>query len=161
MPDADSTRVSIPFGTTVSDVGEEALKRHGFDLIHFPAYLWRKVAPRVRVEIKTIGQESADLTGCFSDHEATRTWKYAWLVADESGCLTDSDDFYQLVHVTFAAHAGDSIYSGFARCGQPPDAPLFNLALMYRKYGHGIYFAGEMLPTRWPGPSPEYIFTLP
>lgn len=162
MPDSNgTTRVSIPFGTTAIDAGEEALKRHSFDLIHFPAYLWRKVAPRVRVEIISVGQEDADLMGCFNNPEPTRTWKYARLVADERGCLTDSDDFYQLVHVTFAAYASESIYIGFTRCGQPPDTPLFSLALMYRKYGHGIYLAGEMLPTRWPGPSSEYMFTLP
>jgi hypothetical protein len=80
MPDKNgTTRVSIPFGTTASDAGEEALKRHGFDLIHFPAYLWRKVAPRVRVEIISVGQEGADLMGCFNNPEPTRTWKYARL----------------------------------------------------------------------------------
>jgi hypothetical protein len=160
MPDAPATRVSIPFGTTVTKVSDEALKKFSFDLVHFPSHLARKIAPRVRVEIMTVSHDNADLTGWFSDQDKTRAWRYARLVDDENSCLTDSDDFYQLVHKAFAVHADGLTYIGFTRCGLPPDAPLFGLALMYRKYGRGIYLAGQMLPTLWPESSSEFLFTL-
>ena len=140
-------RVSIPFGTTVADVGDAALRTHSFDLVHFPSYLRRKVAPRVRVGINNDWLDDSDLVGFFEDDHQARNWRYMSLVADEAGCLTDSDDFYRMVHAAFVANAGGSRYIGFARCGTPPDAPLFALAIMYNRYGRGLYKVGEVLPT--------------
>jgi hypothetical protein len=79
-------------------VNEEALRRHSFDLVHFKLYLERKVPPRVRVEITTDCHDDSDLRGWFEDSQHTRGWKYASLIANDTGCLTDSDDFYRMVH---------------------------------------------------------------
>lgn len=88
--------------------------------------------------------------GWFSDDQTDRGWKYALLIADDSGVQTDSDEFYLMAHAAFRAHADGWTYIGFTRCGSPPDAPLFGIGLMYNRYGRGIYKAGDMLPTRWP-----------
>lgn len=143
----DNHRLSIPFGTTVAQVGEAALRTHSFDLVHFPSYLARKVAPRVRFEITDDWLNESDLVGFFEDDHQARRWKYVSIVADEAGCTTDSDDFYRMIHAAFVAYAPGLRYLGFARCGRPPDAPLFALAVMYNRYGRGLYKVGEMLPT--------------
>ncbi|ANB73893.1 hypothetical protein AYM40_17115 [Paraburkholderia phytofirmans OLGA172] len=161
MPDSNGTaRVSIPRGTSISMVTDEALIKHGFDLIHFPSYLARKVAPRVRVEISTECHDDHDLTGWYQDDQKTRSWKCAKLIADENGCVTDSDAFYHLAHAAFSANADALTYIGFVRSGRPPDAPLFALAMMYQKYGRGIYLAGELLPDLWPQSSSAWLFSL-
>lgn len=141
-------------------VNEEALRKHSFDLVHFKLYLERKVPPRVRIEITTNYHDDSDLRGWFEDSQHARRWKYASLVADDNGCVTDSDDFYRMVHSAFAAHADDLTYIGFNRSGPPVYAPLFALALLYQKYGCGIFLAGELLPTPWAESSVSYTFTL-
>ncbi|MFM0032698.1 hypothetical protein PQR70_41535 [Paraburkholderia madseniana] len=107
------------------------MKKHSFDLVHFPSYLARKVAPRVRVEITIDRRDDSDLTGWFEDDQGKRSWMYAQLIADENGCSTDSDDLYLMVHAAFAAHADGLTYIGFTRSGLPPDAPLFAMAMRY------------------------------
>ena len=69
------------------------------------------------------------------------------LVPCDDGCPTDSDDFYRLVHAAFAGQAGALTYLGFERAGPPVHAPLFALALLYKRYGRGRYKAGDILPT--------------
>jgi hypothetical protein len=159
MPDSNGTRVSIPFGST-GMVSAEKLRRHSFDLVHFPMYLERKVPPRVRIETTTNYHDNSDLKGWFYDDQNAHRWKYASLVADDSGCVTNSDDFYRMVHDSFGEHTDGLTYIGFTRCGPPVYAPLFALALLYQKYGRGLYMNGEMLPTPWPESSVSYTFTL-
>lgn len=160
MQATDSRRVSIPFGTSITKVNEEALKKHSFDLIHFPAYLACKAARCVRVEITSDRRADSHLMGWFEDDQTARSWMYASLIADDNGVQTDSDDFYLAVHAAFAAAADGRTYIGFTRCGSPPDAPLFGIGLMFNRYGHGIYKAGDMLPTRWPESMAAAFVTL-
>ncbi|CAN0620233.1 conserved protein of unknown function [Burkholderia multivorans] len=150
MPDSNGTRVSIPVSGSGGKVSEEDLKKYSFDLVHFPMYLSRKVAPRVHIEVTDDHRGDHDLMACYEDGQRVRTWKYASLSADDNGCLTDSDDFYHMVHGAFGAHADGLTYIGFTRCGRPVYAPVFALAMLYKKFGKGIYKAGELLPTPCP-----------
>ncbi|CAE6801633.1 hypothetical protein [Paraburkholderia domus] len=154
-----TTRVSIPFDS-IGMVTEENLRRHSFDLVHFPTYLERKAPARIRIEITTDCHDNSDLMGWFEDDQHTRRCKYASLVADDSGCLTDSDDFYRTVHDAFGAHADALTYIVFTRCGPPVYAPLFALVLLYQKYGRGLYMNGEMLPTPCSELTVSYTFAL-
>lgn len=144
--------------TTIA-IDEEALRKYSFDLVHFPMYLDRSVAPRVRVEI-TAGHEQADLMGLYRDDQEVKCWKYVKLIADENGCVTKSDEFFHTVHATFAGSAGGSTYVGFTRAGLPVYAPLFALAMLYRKYGRGLYEVGQVLPTPWPELTSGYVFSI-
>ncbi|KWR88895.1 hypothetical protein [Cupriavidus sp. IDO] len=140
-------------------VDDDALRRHSFDLVHFPMYLAQRVPPRVRVEI--IGDhEHADLMGLYTNARQERSRKYAKLIADERGCVTKSDAFFHAVHAEFSAGAGDLTYLGFSRAGPPVYAPLFALAILYRKYGRGLYRAGQILPTPWPELTSGYTFSI-
>ena len=77
-------------------------------------------------------------------------------VAGAAGVATHSDAFYDAVHAAFAASLPQASYLGFTRCGRPPYAPLFALALLYGRYGRGLYRAGERLPTPWPELTASY-----
>ncbi|MFL9905309.1 hypothetical protein [Paraburkholderia sp. RL17-337-BIB-A] len=160
MSDSNGTaRVSIPFGN-IGKASKEELTKHSFDLVHFPMYLDRHVPPRVRIEITDDYRDDIDLTGLYENDQNARCWKYVSLIADDNGCPTDSDEFYRMVHGAFGAHADGLTYIGFRRGGPPVYAPLFALAMLYQKYGCGIFLAGEMLPTPWPESTVSYTFTL-
>lgn len=161
MPDSNGTRVSIPVHAPSSWVDEEALRKRSFDLIFFPAYyLARKVPPRVRVEVSTDVTDASDVGGWFEDENGAAVCWYATLIADESGCLTDSDDLYRALHAAFAATSHGLRYVGFFRCGRPPYAPLFALGMLYTKYGRGLYRDGEYLPIPWPALTVRSSFVL-
>lgn len=146
MTEGNCTRVS----SKVGKISEVELKKYSFDLVHFPMYLSQKVAPRVRIEVTDDRRGDHDLMACYEGGQHTRTWKYASLIADENGCATGSDDFYHMVHKSFGAHADGLIYIGFTRGGSPVYAPLFALAILYKKYGRGIYKEGNAMPTPCP-----------
>lgn len=139
---------------------EEERIRHSYDLILFPRYLQDNMAERVSVKVVTGKSNNGDVMARYEDAESNPHWLIAQLKADEQGVLTDSDDLYRAIHAAFEAHAGDSKYIGFTRCGPAPYAPLFALALLYQKYGRGLYKAGDMLPTPWPALSPSYRFKV-
>ena len=160
MPDTNGTRISIPVSGKSGKVSEEELKRYSFDLVHFPMYLSQRVAPRVRIEITDDHRGDHDLMACYEDGQHTRTWKYASLIADDDGCLTGSVDFYRMVHEAFGAHADGLTYIGFTRGGLPVYAPLFVLAMLYKKYGKGIYKAGQSLPTPCPELTAGVLYTF-
>ena len=160
MQSDHSTRQSIALGTTVLDANaqdtdesrfsEQLLQQHSFDLLLFPRYLQRNVPAHVRIEVVEDASRSPQLMALFHDRGEQAT-RFALLHADEDGVATDSDAFFHEVHAAFAAAAGPSRYLGFPRFGPPPYAPLFALALLYRRYGRGLYLPGDVLPTPWPG----------
>ena len=160
MPTIDSPRLSIPLTGRTSSFTEEELHRHSFDLSIFPLYLTRMVAPRVRIIVSERQLQDPALLGFYANADGTEQQKVAFLRADDSsaeGVLTDSDDFYYAVHAAFAAHAGDtSTYLGFTRHGKPPYAPLFALAMLYQKFGKGLFKAGELMPTPWSALTSDY-----
>lgn len=160
MTAVPAARVSLPLHGHRPPLTEEQLHRHSYDLSLFPLYLSRKTPPRVRVQITASHQNDPDLMALYdSDSEAPGAVKlFARLQADAQGVLTDSDALYHAIHAAFAAHAGAGRYIGFTRYGRPPYAPLFALALLYRKYGRGLYLAGDMLPTPWPALTSSYAF---
>ena len=139
---------------------EEERIRHSYDLILFPRYLEDNMAERVSVKIYTGKGREGDVMALYEDAQSNPHQLVAQLKADEQGVLTDSDDLYRAIHSAFEAHAGDSRYIGFTRYGRPPYAPLFALAILYQKYGRGLYQAGDMLPTPWPALSPSYRFKV-
>ena len=161
MPTTDSPRLSIPLTGRSRGFTEEELHRHSFDLSVFPLYLTRIVAPRVRIIVSERQLQDPALLGFYASADGTQQQKVAFLRADESseaGIVTDSDDFYYAVHAAFAAHADDtSTYLGFTRHGRPPYAPLFALALLYQKFGKGLFKAGELLPTPWAALTSSYV----
>lgn len=133
--------------TVATQFDEAALVKHSFDLIHFPMYLKRNVAPTVRIEWCT-NAEDADLVGFYADNGHNRTSQYVKLVADPDGIATGSDGFFSSVHTEFQSLNTASVtYIGFSRCGPPVYAPLFALAMQYKKYGRGLYGPGQVLPT--------------
>ena len=166
MTAVPAARLSLPLHGNRPPLTEEQLHRHSYDLSLFPLYLSRKTPARVRVEITTSHQNDPDLMALYdsdsdsdSDSEAPGAGRlFARLLADEQGVLTDSDDLYRAIHAAFAGHASAGRYIGFTRYGRPPYAPLFALALLYRKYGRGLYLAGDMLPTPWPALTSSYAF---
>ena len=85
-------------------------------------------------------------------------YQCARLLPDATGVATDSDALYEAVHAAFSANAPEPLahYVGFTRCGMPPMAPLFAVALMYQRYGRGLYKAGDMRPTPWPALTASY-----
>ena len=147
-------------------VTEAQLLEHSYDLVLFPRYL-AKFAPRVRIEVLEHFGGEADLLALYDLH-GQRQNRWARLhaevasvdgatdVANAAGVATHSDAFYDAVHAAFAASVPQASYLGFTRCGRPPYAPLFALALLYRRYGRGLYRAGERLPTRWPELAASY-----
>ena len=149
-------RLSIPLDGSRVPLTEEALMRHSYDLSLFPLYLIRKVAHRVAVQVCPNSNGDPDLMAVYQSPSAGVHRLYARLKPDEDGTLTDSDDLYLAIHAAFEAHAGDAKYLGFTRYGRPPHAPPFALALLYSKYGRGLYRAGEMLPTPWPSLTCSY-----
>ena len=160
MPSTDSTRLSIPLTGRTRSFTEEELHRHSFDLSVFPLYLTRMVAPRVRIIVSERQLQDPALLGFYASADGSLQQKVAFLRADENseaGVLTDSDDFYYAVHAAFAAQAGDEMtYLGFTRHGKPPYAPLFALAMLYQKFGKGLFKAGELLPTPWSALTAHY-----
>ncbi|MBP7492694.1 MAG: hypothetical protein KA803_11435 [Rhodoferax sp.] len=152
-------RLSIPLRSGRSST-EQELTRYSFDLILFPRYLEDNMAERVSVKIYTGKGREGDVMALYEDAQSNPHPLVAQLKADEQGVLTDSDDLYRAIHSAFEAHAGDSRYIGFTRYGRPPYAPLFALAILYQKYGRGLYKAGDMLPTPWPALSPSYRFKV-
>ena len=143
-------RQSVPLNAGGSHFSESLLQRHSFDLLLFPRYLQRNVPAHVRIEVVEDASRSPQLMALFHDRGEQAT-RFALLHADEDGVATDSDAFFHEVHAAFAAAAGPSRYLGFPRFGPPPYAPLFALALLYRRYGRGLYLPGDVLPTPWPG----------
>ena len=144
----NTSRQSVALGTGQEAFSEQQLQANSYDLLLFPSYLRRKIAPRVRVEIVAGPQGDPDLMGCYEERGEQRH-SFAFLRADEGGVETDSDALYEAVHAAFAAYRPQAQYLGFARYGRPPVAPLFALALMYRRYGRGLYRAGAFLPVPW------------
>ena len=153
----DKVRLSVPLHEP-RPLTEQELARHSYDLSLFPLYLIRKMATRVRVVVSPNCKDDPDLMAAFEDSKSNQHNLYAHLKADERGVVTDSDDLYRAIHAAFEAEAGDFRYIGFTRFGTPPYAPLFALALLYRKYGRGLYKAGDMLPTPWPSLTSSYTF---
>lgn len=150
MQTPDTPRLSIPVSGRGSSFSEEELHRYSFDLSIFPLYLARSVAPRVRIIVSDRQLQDPALLGWYTSADDKEQQKVAFLRADEQGVVTDSDDFYYAVHAAFAAQADDAAsYLGFTRHGRPPYAPLFALALLYQKFGRGLFKAGELLPTPW------------
>lgn len=145
-------RVSIPLHGGGRRPTEADLLRHSYDLVLFPMYLARNMAERVTVVMETNVNKNPDLFALYATASGGERSLYAHLKADVNGVATDSDALYHAIHAAFAAAAADGdSYTGFARLGKPPCAPLFALALLYRKYGgKGLYRAGELLPTPWP-----------
>jgi hypothetical protein len=126
---------------------EQLLIKHSFDLVHFPMYLKQRVAQRVRIVLTADGA-SADLMGFYTDDGGTRTTQYIKLVADEEGVVTAEDAFFHAVHAIFQSASTPPLkYIGFTRRGLPVYAPLFALAMLYSKYGRGLYEPGQVLPT--------------
>lgn len=126
---------------------EELLIKHSFDLVHFPMYLKQRVAPRVRI-VLVANPKGADLMGFYTDEGGDRTTQYVKLVADDAGIVTAGDEFFHAVHTVFQSVSTPSLkYIGFTRLGLPVYAPLFALAMLYSKYGRGLYEPGEVLPT--------------
>ena len=168
-PAKDPARLSIPLRGGRSST-EEELIRHSFDLLLFPRYLERNMAERVSVVVRSNSKKDPDLMALYKDAQSKEHHLYAHLKADEQGVLTDSDDLYRAIHAAFEAHVdvvcdkegvSEARYIGFTRCGRPPYAPLFALAILYQKYGKGLYKAGDMLPTPWPSLMPSYRMTKP
>jgi len=153
MPTTGSTRLSIALSGRNQGFTDEQLHRYSFDLSIFPLFLARRVAPRVRIIVSERQLQDPALLGFYANADGSEQQKVAFLRADDSsaaGVLTDSDDFYYAVHAAFAAHADDGMnYLGFTRHGRPPYAPLFALALLYQKFGKGLFKTGELLPTPW------------
>lgn len=151
MSMSPSPRLSIPVGGRGSSFTEEGFQQYSFDLGLFPRYLER-AAPRVRIHVseRKLEQQFLSLQGLYAGEGDKGIRKVAFLQPDAEGVVTDSDDFYHAVHAAFAAQAGDAQYLGFTRNGKPPYAPLFALAMVYKKFGRGLYQAGELLPTPWP-----------
>lgn len=153
MPTTGSNRLSIALSGRTRGFTEEELHRYSFDLSIFPLFLARRVAPRVRIIVSQRPLQDPALLGFYASADGSQQQKVAFLRADENseaGVLTDSDDFYYAVHAAFAAQADDGMnYLGFTRHGKPPYAPLFALALLYQKFGKGLFKAGELLPTPW------------
>ena len=145
-----SPRISIPLAALASGgggVSEEGLRRHGYDLMLFPRYLACLKAPRVRIKVKDNHRGPLDLVAIYEDGESTQYCKYALLIADDEGVITDSDDLYRAVHAAFSEQAEGRKYIGFRRYGKPPASPLIAVAMGYQKYGKGIYLDTDMLPT--------------
>lgn len=134
---------------TCPPFNEEDRYRHSFDLTLFPRYLER-VPPRVRIVVSKRQLQHPSLLGLYEQEDEATSSQVAFLLADPQGVETDSDAFYGAVHAAFAAQAGAGRYVGFTRHGRPPYAPLFALALLYKKYGRGLYLDGDFLPTPWP-----------
>ena len=104
----------------------------------------------MRIIVSQRQWQDPSLLGLYAHADGTEQRKVAFLRADPEGVVADSDDFYYAVHAAFAAQADDATsYLGFSRHGRPPYAPLFALALLYRKFGRGLFKAGELLPTPW------------
>ena len=151
----DGGRLSVPLHGT-RRLSEQELMRHSYDLSLFPLYLTRKMAARVCIDISASSTNEPDLLALYENAQSGQRTLFAHLVPDDQGVVTDSDDLYRAIHAAFEAHAGEARYLGFTRYGRPPYAPLFALALLYQKYGKGIYKAGDMLPTRWPSLTVSY-----
>ena len=149
------SRQSVALGSGRELFSEQQLQAHSYDLLLFPTYLQRKLAPRVRVEVVDSPQGYPDVMGWYEEG-GQQLQRFAFLRPDAGGVETDSDALYDAVHAAFAAHLPQARYLGFARCGRPPVAPLFALALMYQRYGRGLYPAGAYLPVPWPALSVSY-----
>lgn len=146
--------------TVATKFNEAALVKHSFDLVYFPMYLKRNVAPMVRIEWCTNAQD-ADLMGFYVNDAHNRTSRFVKLVANPDGIATDSDGFFSAVHTVFQSVSTPSvIYIGFTRCGPPVFAPLFALAMQYKKYGRGLYEPGQVLPTPCDFLTSEYVMRL-
>ncbi len=110
----NTSRQSVALGTGKEAFSEHQLQAHSYDLLLFPSYLRRKIAPRVRVEIVAGPQGDPDLTGCYEESGEQRH-SFAFLRPDEGGVETDSDALYEAVHAAFAAHLPQAQYLGLAR----------------------------------------------
>ena len=142
-------RQSVPLNAEGSHFSEPLLHQHSFDLLLFPRYLKRNFAAHVRVEVVSDACQSPHLMALLEKEGESRSM-FALLHADEEGVALDSDAFFHAVHAAFATAAGSSRYLGFTRFGRPPYAPLFALAMLYGRYGRGLYLQGDVLPTPWP-----------
>jgi len=88
--------------------------------------------------------------GLHADVRGVHTWKFAELVDDPEGIHTTGEAFFHAVHAAFSEGAGEASYFGITCVGPPVYAPLFALAMLYRKYGRGLYEANQTLPTPHP-----------
>lgn len=149
MHTKQSPRQSVALGSGREQFSEQQLQTHSYDLLLFPLYLQRNMAPRVRVEVVSDSKAAPDLMALYDDEGQEQT-RFAFLRPDEAGVQTDSDALYAAVHAAFVAALPQARYLGFTRHGRPPVAPLFALALMYRRYGRGLYLDGATRPVPWP-----------
>ena len=157
MHTTGENRQSVALGSDAAAFSTQDLSRHSFDLVLFPLYLQRRVAPRVRVAITPGLHPQADVVALYQAGGRTG-YQCARLLADDTGVATDSDALYEAIHAAFSANAPEALaqYVGFTRYGTPPMAPLFAVALMYQRYGRGLYKAGDMRPTPWPALTATY-----
>jgi hypothetical protein len=133
--------------TTSAQVDEGALIRHSFDVVHFPMYLDRNGFTQVRFET-TEDSGDGDVVGYFTDEAGSRAGVYVKLIKDPDGVSVTTDQFFYSLHDLFQKIcAPGHTYIGFTRLGKPVYAPLFALALLYKKYGRGLYEPGDVLPT--------------
>jgi len=140
------------------EINEAALKRHSFDLVHFPMCVDRNGFTHVRFENVTDFDE-ADVVGFHIGDEASRETMYVKLVADSKGVPVHTDQFFHDLHDFFQQACPPSDrYIGFTRCGRPVYAPLFALSRLYKKYGRGLYEPGNVLPTPCGFLTSEYHF---
>lgn len=131
-------------------IDEEALIRHSFDLVHFPMYLNRNGFTTVRFEA-TADLNAGDVIGYFSDEAGSRAGLYVKLIPDPDGVSVTTDQFFHSLHDLFLNMAASGqTYVGFTRLGTPVYAPLFALAMLYKKYGRGTNRA-----TSFPHPAPS------
>ena len=133
--------------TTSGLIDEDALIRHSFDLVHFPMYLNRNGFTSVRFEVTT-KLDAGDVIGYYTDGAGSRVGVYVKLITDPDGVSVTTDQFFHSLHDFFQKIcAPGRMYLGFTRLGTPVYAPLFALALLYKKYGCGLYEPGDVLPT--------------
>lgn len=129
------------------EINETSLERHSFDLVHFPMCVDRNGYTCVRFTVVT-DFDIADVVGYYIDTEGNRAKIYVKLVADPVGVSVHTDQFFHDLHGVFQnACLPSHRYIGFTRCGKPMYAPLFALAMLYKKYGRGLYGPGNALPT--------------
>lgn len=132
---------------TSTQIDEEALKHYSFDLVHFPMYLERNGFTKVRFEV-TADSNAGDVVGYYTDEAGDRAGVYVKLFNDSNGVSVTTDQFFHSLHDLFQKNCASAhTYIGFTRIGKPVYAPLFALALLYKKYGRGLYEPGNVLPT--------------
>lgn len=141
--DGRSDRTSIHEVTDTSSA-EDMLRKHSYDWYVFGRYL-ELLTARVKIRIKDV-ENNCDVQAVYLNTDGTFSYKFGLFLPFEDGLDTSSTEIHHGIHDAFRSADTSSRYIGFRGCGRIPVAPLIQVALMYKKYGYGIFKDRDHLP---------------